>query len=103
MSSLVQAFGPVYGSNQTVTPAAASANVLLASPGSSQLRLLNTGANICYVRTYRAADGVSAATTADYPIPASTGSVITKPAAHDSISHISATGTTLQFMAGEGT
>lgn len=98
----MQPFEPVYGSNQIITPAAASASVTLSQPGSSQLRVMNTGAGIGYFRTYRLADGATPATTADMPVAAGQVTTISKPFGHDTIATISASGTTFNVTAGEG-
>jgi len=89
---------PGYGSGQTVTPAAAAATVSL-SGCSRQLILTNLGANPCYVRV---GQGVPNASTSDYPIPAGRQVVISKAPADNQLSHISAAGTTLHVMNGEG-
>ena len=96
-------FQPVNGSTIIVTPAAGSANspILLKS---QQVRILNTGANIAYIRTYGSLDLATAAvaTTADYPIASGQASVISKGVEHDRIAYISAAGTTLQITPGDG-
>lgn len=89
---------PAYGSGQTVTPAAAAATANL-TPGSKQLILTNLGANPAYVRC---GQNVASATTADYPVPAGAQVVITKAQDDNQLSHISASGTTLHIMNGEG-
>lgn len=89
---------PAYGTGQVLAPAAASATAAL-TKGSKQLILTNLGAAVCYVRV---GVGAPAATTADFPVLAGTRVVVTKAEADDSISHISATGTTLHVMNGEG-
>lgn len=93
-----QPFAPAYGSGQTVAPAVASATVDI-NGFTNQLMLTNTGANICHIRI--SGDGV-AATVADYPIPAGAQVVISKPQGPAKLSHISALGTTLHIMNGEG-
>lgn len=98
----MQPFQPVFGSNQVLAPAAASAPATLSSPFSSQLRVINTGTNIGYFRTYRAADGAQAATTADMPVAPGMATTISKTKDHDTIATISAAGTTFQVTAGEG-
>ena len=62
----------------------------------------NTGSNIGYVRIGRTSDGTVTATTADCPIPAGQTAYLSKPHDHDTLAHISAAGTTLQVMSGEG-
>lgn len=100
---------PTYGSNVVLTAAATSAQSTL-GPGAAanaNLRVVNTGAAKGYFRTYNAADAVvtpalGVATTADVPVTAGLATTITKPKTHDSIAYISATGTTLEAMGGEG-
>lgn len=94
-------FNPQYGSNQVVASGAASATITIAT-GTKQVRIVNTGANIAYVRVFRLLDGAMVATTADFPIAAGQASTITKGDRMDSLAHISAAGTTLQVMTGEG-
>jgi len=95
-----QPFFPHYGSNQALAAAAASSSASI-SHQAKQLRVLNTGANIAYFRTYDNSGGVQAATVADYPVPAGMGAIVSKQG-HNAISVISTAGTTLQVMSGEG-
>lgn len=95
-----QPIAPAYGTGQAVAPAAASAVATL-TPGSNQLVLTNLGAAVCYVRVANAGD-VPVATSNDYPIPAGAQVVITKGQRQDALAHISAAGTTLHIMNGEG-
>lgn len=90
---------PAYGSGQTLTPAAAAATVTIAK-GNKQLILTNLGANVCHVRVGNTS--IANATTADYPVPAGAQVVISKSDEDDKLSHISASGTTLHVMNGEG-
>jgi hypothetical protein len=90
---------PGYGSGSIVTPAAGSATITI-SKGSKQMILTNLGANVCYVRIGSA--GLGVATTADYPVPGGAQVVVTKAMDDDQMSHISAAGTTLHHMKGEG-
>jgi hypothetical protein len=90
---------PVYGGGAVLTPASSAATATLVT-GNKQLILTNLGANVCYVRVGQTT--VIAATTADYPIPAGAQVVITKSLDDDKLSHISASGTTLHVMNGEG-
>lgn len=94
-------FLPKYGANTSVTVAAASSSTTIGF-GSKSLLLTNIGANICYVRVYGSINGIVAATTADLPVPAGTSRVIGKDQDHDSVATISASGTTLLVMPGEG-
>jgi hypothetical protein len=90
---------PGYSTGQVLSPAAAAATATLTT-GSKQLILTNLGANVCYVRVGQTT--VTNASTADYPIPAGAQVVITKAMGDDKLSHISAVGTTLHVMNGEG-
>lgn len=91
-------FQATYGSGQVVTPAAASADIVIGI-GNKNLCLTNLGAAVCYVRV---GVGIQVATTADYPVPPNAQVVISKAQDDDHLAHISATGTTLQVIAGEG-
>lgn len=94
-------FVPHYGSNQLVTPAAGALTATI-SKNDTSVRLVNSGAAICYVRLYNSANGAQVATTADFPVLNGQTATIRKPLDFDTISYISATGTTLQVMTGEG-
>lgn len=91
-------FNPAYTQGQTVTPAAAAASINI-NPVSKQVCLTNLGVNVCYVRL---SDVAISATVADYPIPPGTQQVITKQDGHGILSYISAAGTTLHAICGEG-
>lgn len=86
------------GSNQVTTPAAAAASVSIAAVSKS-VRLVNSGANICHVRI---GTGTQTATTADTPIRAGSEIILRKGDGEDTLSHISAAGTTLHIQTGEG-
>lgn len=86
------------GANQVTTPAAAAASVEIASVSKS-VRLVNSGANICHVRI---GTGAQTATTADTPIRAGSEIILRKGDGEDTLSHISAAGTTLHIQTGEG-
>lgn len=94
-------FKPRYGSNQVVAPAAASASITIGK-GDKSISVSNTGANVGYFRTGLASDGTVTATTADVPVPSGTTRIIEKPQDHDTVAHISASGTTFNVMSGEG-
>lgn len=91
-------FNPAYTSGQTVTPAAAAASITV-NPVSKNVCLTNLGANVCYVRL---SDVAISATVTDYPVPPGMQVIITKQDGHSILSHISAAGTTLHVMTGEG-
>lgn len=102
MSGPNQPFAPAAGTNRVLALTGTSATAALASV-SSQVRVYNSGANKAYFRTYSSAAGVPTVTTADYPVAPGGTAVVTVGASHDSIAHLSATGTTtLEVMSGEG-
>lgn len=90
-------FRPRYGANLVVTPAAGSANSAI-NQQDKAVRLVNSGANICYVKI---GDGAQTATTADMPIRAGSEVLIRKSQDHNNIGYISAAGTTLNIQTGE--
>lgn len=97
-------FNPYYTQGQTVTAAAVAANVAI-NPTAKQVCVTNIGANTAYVRIGSSKD-TFAASTKDMPIP-SAGSfqsqrVLTKGDGADTLSYISAAGTTLHIIPGEG-
>lgn len=91
-------FQPIRGSNQVVTPGAASASVNVDKVAKS-VRLVNSGANICHVRI---GEGAQTATTADIPVRANSEVDIQKGYGDDTVAYISAAGTTLHIQPGEG-
>lgn len=97
-----QPFDPKYGSNQVLT-AGAAALVATIDKANKQVRIVNSGANGAHIRCYSSqASPVPVASTADFFIPAGMASVITKDGTHDQLSYISALGTTLHVITGEG-
>lgn len=95
---MLQTFNPAYTKGVTVSPAAASARTLIGG-GQGVVCLTNTGSNICYVRT---GDSGVVATATDYPVLAGAQVTITKTIDHNYIAYISASGTTLHVIPGEG-
>lgn len=91
-------FNPAYGSGQVVTAAAAAAAVTNLNKGDQQVVVTNIGANIGYVRVADAGD----ASTADYPVPSGAQVSLTKGADQTRLSHISASGTSLHIITGNG-
>lgn len=91
-------FNPAYGSGQVVAPAAAAAAVTNLNTEDMNVVLTNLGANVCYVRV--AATGN--ATTADYPVPSGAQVCLTKGVGQTRLSYISASGTSLHIMTGNG-
>jgi hypothetical protein len=96
--SILAPFQPRRGVNLTATPAASSASVALDSQAKS-VRLVNNGANVCFVRI---GAGAQTATTADMPVRAGSEIIVSKGDGDDTLAHISATGTTLYIQTGEG-
>ena len=91
-------FGQRVGSNQVVTPAAVSASVSVNAQDTA-VRLVNSGAGICYVRIGK---GAQTATTADIPVRSASEVIIRKSDGADTVAYISAAGTTLNIATGEG-
>ena len=97
--SVLQPFNPTYGSNQVLTAGASSLNAAIAS-GNKQVIVTNSGTNIGYVKI--TTDPAATASTADMPILPKTLITLTKPMDSAYIAYISATGTTIQVITGEG-
>lgn len=93
-------FKPHYGTNQVVTPGAASANIPIAA-GDKTVRVVNTGANVAYFRI-STATAAQAATTADCPVASGSFVMVEKEQDWTNFAHISPVGSTLQVMTGEG-
>ena len=96
--SIFAPFNPAYTSGQTKTSAALAASFSVAA-GTNQVCITNTGSYIAYVRI---GVGSFSATTADYPVLADSQVVLTKAQDDTVVSHISASGTTLHFICGNG-
>jgi hypothetical protein len=95
-------FRPQYGSGQTASPAVGSATITIGK-GCRTLRIKNTGAtNVMQFRTGIAADGTVAATAADMQLSPGEVVYIEKDSRHDTLAFISASGTTMHAIAGEG-
>ena len=90
-------FNPSRGSNQVVSPAAASASKSI-DPNVRAIRLVNSGVNICYVRW---GVGAQTATTADVPVAPGWSETFVKAYGDDTVAYISAVGTTLNIQTGE--
>jgi hypothetical protein len=91
-------FQPAASSGVIVTPAAASAAVTIGL-GNKNVCFTNLGANVCYVRCGLA--GITAS-TADYPVLPNSQIVLGKDQDHNTVAHISASGTSLSILPGEG-
>lgn len=96
--SVLAPFNPAYTQGQTVTAAAVAASVTV-NKASKQITVTNLGSNIAYVRT---GTGAIAASTADMPILPGTQVTLTKGDNQETFSYISAAGTTLHVIPGEG-
>lgn len=99
-------FKPHYGQTQTVSPAAATANITIGK-GDKTLKVINSGANIVFFRTGNSVTTVGGqanivTTAADCPIVANTMCYIEKPQDDDTFAFISALGSTLVICPGEG-
>lgn len=104
--TIQSAFQPKKGGNQKLTANTSNATATIGL-GSKSLRILNVGANVIFVRTYKASDGAEAATAADTPIgpTANAGCVliIEKPQDHDTLAYLAETGATIfHATPGEG-
>lgn len=93
-------FEPRRGTNQVITPAAASATATI-DPVAKSIRFVNSGAGICHVRVGTAVSAATA-TTADMPILAGTSVIVQKGDGENTVAYISAAGTTLHIQTGEG-
>ncbi len=100
-------FSPRYGSGQVLTATSSAASTAI-NNADQQVRIVNTGAQKAYVRTYSSLKGTLtvSATAADFVIPAGMASTLTKPTGgdfgHDTLTYISAAGTTLEVITGSG-
>jgi hypothetical protein len=92
------AFNPTYGSTQTLTAGVASSSATL-QPGTKNIRVANTGANIAY---FRIGKGSVTATTSDCFILPNTIEIFTKDNDDSVFAHISPAGSTLVITLGEG-
>lgn len=95
-------FQPKTGSNQILTATAAS-GIATIDRSNNQVRVLNSGTGKAYFRVFdsRATPGANASVL-DYPILPNASATISKGLNQDSIAYISADGTTLEVMTGEG-
>ena len=92
-------FRPHYGTCQVVTAGAASASINI-NGNDKTVRVVNSGAAIAY---FRIANEAKAATTADCPIASGATVVVEKSMdGFTFFSYISAAGSTLSVITGEG-
>lgn len=93
-------FMPERGKNFVVSPAAASAAVEV-NPSAKSVRFVNSGAAICHVRMGTVLNAATADTT-DTPVLPNSALILQKQMGDNTISYISASGTTLHIQTGEG-
>lgn len=91
-------FNPAYGRGVVVSPAATTASSELGR-GSKSLVVTNLGAAVCYVRS---GDSTVTASTADYPVLSGQQVSLGKFQDDTHVAYISADGTSLHIIAGEG-
>jgi len=96
--SVLAPINPAYTQGQIVAAAAVAASVSV-NKAAKQIAVTNLGGNIAYVRT---GTGTIAATTADMPILPGTQVTLTKGDNQETFSYISAAGTSLHVIPGEG-
>lgn len=94
----LQPFAPQYDNGQTVTASGTSGSVNITA-NALNVCITNTGLNIAYVKI---GTGTVTATANNFPIPAGAQRILTKSSIHDVIAYISASGTTLNIITGEG-
>lgn len=91
-------FEPRRGTNQVAGVTGVSGSISI-DPKAKSVRLVNSGANICFIRI---GTGAQTATTADLVILPNTSIIVSKAEGEDTIAGISAAGTTLHVQTGEG-
>ena len=95
----IETFAPAYTQGQTISVTSTSAPITIGR-GSASLVLTNLGTTACYVRV---STGTVAATTADYPVLGGSQVSINKDGDMNTVSAITASGTTsLHVIPGEG-
>jgi hypothetical protein len=100
MNPKLIAFTAAWGNGQTVSPASSSASASIPGNRNRSVLVTNLGDNICYARvTTNASDSAS---TADMPILSGNSFVIGKPETGAYIHYISADGTSLHVIPGDG-
>lgn len=91
-------FSPKKGNNQSAGPSSSSNSKAL-SGQETAVRIVNYGANICFVRIGK---GAQTASTADTPVLAGTTIILAKASDDDTIAYVSASGTSIYIQLGEG-
>lgn len=99
---IIQPFFPAYGTGQQKAAAAASANAAI-NKDNRQVRVVNTGTNIAYVQTFSSVDQAGTlASVVDLAVPGGLAVTFSKDTKHDTLAYISALGTNLEIMTGDG-
>lgn len=97
--AILETFDPAYTRGQTISVTSTSAPITIGL-GTKSLCLTNLGTTACYVRV---STGTVAATAADYPVLGGSQVTITKSQDMDTVSAVTASGTTsLHVIPGEG-
>ena len=96
--NLLEPLIPNYGSGVTLTAGAASLTTPIHEDAKS-IVITNLGSNVAYIRI---GNSSSVATTADFPVLPFSQVTITKVLGHNTLAYISAAGTDLHVMNGEG-
>ncbi len=100
--AVMQPFNPRWGSNKLLTANSSSQEQSIGGFCKS-IHIENTGTtNPVYIRTGSSRNGTITATTADFRVSPGKIEVLTKPEDDDIIAYISAAGTTLEVIEGEG-
>jgi hypothetical protein len=99
MAFYTSPFAPGYGHGAVLSATGTSANAAI-DAASQTLCLTNLGSAVVYVKVTE--DATDTASTADYPIPGGCQVSITKNRNYNRIAYISADGTSLHVLPGEG-
>lgn len=94
-------FVPHFGTNQILTAGASALFATIVKVDKS-VRVVNSGAQAAYFAIYDSTAQTYVASTKDVFLAAGQSIIVTSSMTQDSISYISASGTTLQVMTGEG-
>lgn len=97
--AVLYTFNPAYTQGTTISVTTTSAPAVVGK-GAKSLCLSNLGSEVVYVRV---STGTVAATAADYPVLAGSQVSLTKEQDHDTVSAVTASGTSsLHVIPGEG-
>ena len=91
-------FEPRRGTNQVfaITGVSGSTNI---DQEAKSVRIVNSGANLCYIRI---GQGAQTATAADMVVLGNSSVIVSKGEGDDTIAAVSPSGTTLHVQTGEG-